>query len=92
VIVAYQNEIGGELEYVIGTLDGPAGTVDVEFGLARGLGLRGRYPAVAFDDRGGVIILYENPGDHELWYVHGAIQDGRIKGQRRPLTSGTRRR
>lgn len=93
VVVVYRGTDDLKLWYVSGLIDGAGRIVGEEFSLTEGDARRGFGPAVAFDQSGRVVVVYEGTDDQKLFYVSGVLDGaGRIIGPERSLTEGDNRR
>jgi hypothetical protein len=89
VIVIYQGVRGQELWYVSGCLDPTGRIVGRRFSFSQGDIRRGRAPAIALDENGRVIVVYQDAQDEKIWCASGTLgESGRIHGTTFPLSEG----
>jgi hypothetical protein len=93
VLIVYEGIGDQKIWYVSGSVQNGVfkGT---EFSLTVGSARRGYTPAVAFDRRGNVVVVYRGTDDSKLWYVSGYVEadTGEIIGQEHLLSQGDARR
>ncbi len=93
LLIVYESISRQGLRYFSATLSPEGELAGQDCPLVEGEICLGFTPAIAIDQAGRVVVVFQSPGDQGLMYVSGAIESsGRIQGRRFMLTLGNARR